>query len=161
MRCTSWITALAGAFGLIGAEVGAQTAGQTVRFSVVPISRVSVSVAPTPLVVNTAVAGNAPTSARVARATWVISTNEANQKVVASIDQPMPNGLLLAVSLDAPTGAHSAGATSLGTASVDLVTGVSAVSSMSLAVVYSLSSTSQAAVAGGVRLVTFTITAGQ
>jgi hypothetical protein len=141
--------------------IHAQTATQTVTFSVVPISRVAVSGASAPLVVSTALAGGAPTSATVGGTSYAITTNESNQKIVAAIDQPMPVGVTLAVALAPPTGAASTGPTALGTLASDVVTGISAVSASALPITYTLSASASAPVAPGNRMVTFTITAGQ
>jgi hypothetical protein len=90
-----------------------------------------------------------------------ITTNEKNQKITAAIDTPMPSGMTLAVALGAPAGGTSAGSRTLGTASADVVTGISMVSASALPIVYTLSASSTAPVAPGSRTVTFTIAAGQ
>ena len=163
MRFKRQLTALAGVLALgIGLEgAQAQTATQTVTFSVVPLSRVAVSGPMGPIVVSAASAGSAPTSATMGGTTYAITTNESNQKISAALDQPMPPGVSLAVALAAPSGAASAGSTTLGTASADVVTGIFAVNASSLAIVYRLSATATAPVAPGTRTVTFTISAGQ
>jgi hypothetical protein len=163
MRITRLVIALTGALalGLCAERVHAQTATQTVTFRVVPISRIAISAPVGPIVVSTASAGSAPTSASMGGTTYAISTNEVNQKISAALDAPMPNGVSLAVSLAAPAGAASIGATTLSTASADVVTGISTVSAASLPIVYTLSASASAPVAPGTRTVTFTIAAGQ
>src|ERR1035437_6831102 len=148
------------ALGLVSESPLAQTATQTVTYSVVSMSRASVSGTASPIIVRTATASGAPTSASMGGTSYAITTNESNQKIAASLDEPMPSGLSLAVSLAAPAGAASAGTTNLGTASADVVTGISGVSVMALPIVYTLSASADASLAPRKRLVTFTITAG-
>ena len=162
MRFDRWTAAAAGLLA-IGSGTGsllAQTASQTVTFSVVSMSRAVVSGSARPLIVRTATVGRVRTIAPGRGASFAITTNESNQKIAASLDAPMPSGESLAVSLAAPAGAVSAGSTALGTASADVVTGISSVSAMALPIVYTLSATAAAMVAPCKRVVTFTITAG-
>ena len=108
MRNCRWLGALAGALVstlVAGHSLQAQTATQTVTFRVIPISRVSVSGAAAPVTVNSAVAGSAPTSAAVGGSSYAITTNETNQKISAALDQALPSGVSLAVTLAAPAGA--------------------------------------------------------
>ena len=162
MRHDRRIVALAGAL-MLGVAGGAesQTATQTVFFRVIPISRIAVSGTAGPLVVGVAAPGSQPTTASMGGTSYGITTNETNQKITAAIDAPMPVGMTLAVALCAPAGASSAGSTTLGTASTDLVTGISTVSANALPIVYTLSATATAPVAAASRTVTFTIAAGQ
>lgn len=148
------------ALGLVSESPLAQTATQTVTFSVVSMSRAAVSGTASPIIVRMATASGAPTSASVGGTSYAITTNESNQKIAASLDEPMPSGVSLAVSLAAPAGAASAGSKNLGIASADVVTGISGVSAMALPIVYTLSATAGAPVAPRKRVVTFTITAG-
>src|SRR5947207_9655401 len=98
----------------------AQTATQTVTFQVDAINQIAFSGSPS-LVINTATAGSNPTSATAA-ATWAVTTNQTGAKITASIGSNMSAGLTLKVNLSAPAGASSAGAQSLSTTAVDLVT---------------------------------------
>lgn len=139
----------------------AQTATQTVTFSVVAISRVAVNGGAGPITVNTANAGSAPTSASMGGSSYAITTNESNQKISAALDAPMPSGVTLAVSLGAPVGAASAGSKMLNTSSADVVSGISTVSAAALPIIYTLSASATAAVSSGTRTVTFTVAAGQ
>jgi hypothetical protein len=149
------------ALGLAFNGLQAQTATQAVGFRVVPISRAIVSGPAGPLVVSTAIAGSAPTSASMGGTSYAITTNESNQKISAALDAPMPSGVSLAVALAPPAGAASIGSIPLGTTSSDLVTGISAVNAVALPIVYTLSATATAPIAPGTRTVTFTIMAGQ
>ncbi|MEO8335278.1 MAG: hypothetical protein ABI664_09905 [bacterium] len=163
MRIIQRIVVMAGVLVLGSAfeNAGAQTATQTVTFSVVAINRVAVSGSAGPLVVTTANPGAAPTSATMGGTSYGITTNEINQKISAAIDSPMPSGMTLAVALAAPAGAASRGTMTLGTASADVVTGISAVNASALPITYTLSASATAPVAPGSRTVTFTIAAGQ
>ena len=148
------------ALGFSASTLSAQVATQTVTFSVVSTSRAAISGTASPMIVRSATGSRAPTSASVGGATYAITTNEANQKIAASLDRPMPAGVSLSVSLQAPAGAASLGLKTLGTASADVVTGVSAVSAAALPIVYSLSAKADVDSTPRNRVVTFTITAG-
>lgn len=163
MQINRRVVALTGVLvlGFAFESATAQTATQTVTFSVVPMSRVAVSGNAGPITVSTANAGSAPTSATMGGSSYAITTNESNQKISAALDTPMPSGVSLAVSLSAPAGAASAGVKTLTTASADVVTGISTVSAAALPITYTLSATATAPVAPGTRTVTFTIAAGQ
>ena len=140
---------------------GGQQATQVVQFRVNPVSEIAVSGTPAPLVVGSAIAGSAPTSATSSGTTWAISTNESNQKVIASIDAIMPTGLSLEVALAAPAGASSRGLVPLGTSGADVVTGISTVAASALPISYRLSATPSAPVSSAqTRTVTFTIVSG-
>ena len=146
---------------MIGASSAAvaQTATQTVTFQVDAINQIAFSGSPS-LVINTATAGSAPTAATAA-ASWAVTTNQSGAKITASIGSNMPAGLTLTASLAAPTGGSSAGAQSLSTTAVDLVTSITKLAEGSLGVTYSLSATPAAGVVSSTtRTVTYTITGG-
>jgi hypothetical protein len=147
---------------LIGAQgVAAQTATQVVRFEVNAINQIGVSGSPAPLVINTAIAGSAPTSVTVDGTSYAVTTNEQNQKITASLDQPMPAGMTLEIALSAPIGAASAGPVALGTSGADVVTGISSVAAVALPITYRLRATPVVQVsAAAARIVTFTIVSG-
>ena len=147
------------AFMIGASSASAQTATQTVTFQVDAINQVAFSGSPS-LVINTATAGSAPTAATAA-ATWAVTTNQSGAKITASIGSNMPAGLTLTASLAAPTNASSAGAQSLSTTAVDLVTGITKLAEGALGVTYSLSATPAAGVVSSTtRTVTYTITGG-
>ena len=146
---------------VIGAAsvASAQTANQIVTFQVDAINQISFAGSPS-LVINTATAGSNPTSASAA-ATWAVTTNQSGAKITASIGSNMPAGLTLSVNLTAPTGGSSAGAQSLSTIAVDLVTSITKLAQSALAVSYSLDATPAAGVVSSTtRTVTYTITGG-
>ena len=139
----------------------AQTATQVVTFSVVPVNRVAVSGAPAPLTIGSAVAGQAPSSVTADGGTWAVTTNEPNKKITASVDQALPGGMSLEVSLAAPAGASSPGSVALGTSATDVVTGISTLNAAALPITYRLTASPGAPVSGAsTRTVTFTIVSG-
>ena len=145
---------------VVARSTSAQTATQVVHFRVDPVNQLAVSGNPAPLVVSAAIAGAAPTSVSASTSTYAISTNESNQKIVASLDQSLPLGLGLHVQLAAPAGATSRGSVALATAAADVVTGISSTASSALAITYSLDASHIAGVTSATRTVTYTIVAG-
>ena len=142
-------------------DAGAQTATQVVRFQVNAVSQIAVTGNPSPMVINSATAGSAPTAVTSAGTRYAVTTNETNQKITASIDQPLPSGVSLEVNLAPPTGAASAGNVSLSTASADVVTGISNTASTALPITYRLVATPSALMSGPAsRTVTYTVVAG-
>jgi hypothetical protein len=123
------------------------------------VNQIAVSGAPT-LAINTAVAGSGLTSATSTGSSYAITTNETNQKITASINQTMPAGVTLEVQMGAPSGAVSAGTVQLGTASADVVTGISASASSALPITYRLNAATQVQMGPTARTVTFTIVSG-
>jgi hypothetical protein len=143
----------------LGRPVAAQAVTQTLSFQVDAINQIAFTGSPS-LVINTAVAGGNPSSATVA-VTWAVTTNQSNAKITASLNAALPADVTLTVDLTAPAGAASAGAQSLGTTSVDLVTGMTQVAQSALGVTYTLSATAAAGVVPSTtRTVTYTITGG-
>jgi hypothetical protein len=137
----------------------AQTATQTVGYQVDAINQIAVTGSPT-LTINTAVAGNAPTSASSSGNTWAVTTNQSGAKVTASIPTAMPAGVTLKAAMGAPAGATSAGAVALSATPADLVTGITKLNATALSLTYTLDATAAAGVQSGTKVVTFTITGG-
>jgi hypothetical protein len=132
---------------------------QVVTFQVNAINQIAFSGSPS-LLINTATAGSAPTSA-TANASWAVTTNQSGAKITASINSAMPAGLTLSVDLSAPAGATGAGSSALSTTAVDVVTGITKLAQGALGVTYSLDATPAAGVvASTTRTVTYTITGG-
>ena len=156
LRIGAAMTALA----IAASDVAAQTATQVVRFQVNAINQIAVSGDPAPLVVNSATAGGMPTAVTASATTYAITTNQANQKITASIDQGMPAGITLELALAAPAGASSAGPVALGTSASDVVTGISMVNASALPITYRLSATAGIQASPAVRTVTLTIVSG-
>ena len=142
----------------VAGTASAQT--QTVTFAVNAINQIALTGSPS-LTISTAVAGNNPSSATDASATWAVTTNQSGAKVTASLDSDMPSGLTLSVDLAAPAGGTSAGSTALSSSAVDLVTGITKVAATGLGVTYTLDATAAAGViASSSRVVTYTVTGG-
>lgn len=138
-----------------------QTATQTVTYQVTAINQISITGAAPTLIVNTATAGSAPTTATSAGITWAVTTNQTGAKISAVIPAVMPVGLTLSATMGAPAGATSAGIKPITTTAVDLVTGITKLNSSGLALTYSLDATAAAGVvASGTRVVTFTVYGG-
>jgi hypothetical protein len=142
------------------ARAAAQTATQTVQFQVNAVNQIAVSGSPAPLAITTATAGSGLTSATTSGTSYAVTTNESNQKISASINEALPEGVTLEVSLAAPAGALSAGSIALGTAAADVVTGISTTASSALPITYRLSADTQVQLGPTTRTVTFTIVAG-
>lgn len=154
------VVAVTTALALNAATVAAQSATQTVQFQVTAVNQIAVSGNPAPLAITTATAGSGLTSATSTGTSYAITTNEANQKITASLDQTMPAGVMLEVQLVAPAGASSTGLVPLGTGSADLVTGISATAASALPITYRLSAGTQVQLGPTARTVTFTIVSG-
>ena len=153
--------AIAVAFAVTAAgTAAAQTAAQVVHFRVDAVSQLAVSGNPAPLIISAAIAGQDPSGASGSTTTYAISTNESNQKIVASLNQAMPAGTNLEVALAAPSGAATRGNVALGTAGTDVVTGISTTATSALPITYRLSATVAADVASTARTVTYTIVSG-
>jgi hypothetical protein len=159
MTTSRFLTTLA-LLAVSSSAVMAQTATQTINFQVDAINQIAFTGSPS-LVVNTATAGSNPTASNNSSATWAVTTNQTGAKITASIGSNMPAGLTLTVDLGAPAGATSAGAQSLSTTAVDLVTSITKLAQSSLGVTYSLTATAAAGVVSSTsRTVTYTITGG-
>jgi hypothetical protein len=144
---------------LAGATSAMAQNTQIVTFQVDAINQVAFAGSPS-LVINTATAGSNPTSA-TAPATWAVTTNQTNARIIGSIGSNMPAGLTLSVNLTAPAGASSAGAQALSTVGVDLVTGITQLAQSGIGATYSLDAALTAGVvASTTRTVTYTITGG-
>lgn len=139
----------------------ANSATQTVTFSVTAINEFSVSGNPGPMTVSTGSAGAAPTSVTDNSTLYAITTNASNGKITAAIDSAMPAGVMLAINLAAPTGAMSAGGVALRATALDVVTGVARLNESGKGIAYTLSASANAGVVNPQsRTVTLTVTAG-
>ena len=136
----------------------AQTATQTVNFTVQAINQISVTGSPS-LTISAATAGSNPNSVSDNTTSWAVTTNESNKKITAQLNSDMPTGLTLSASLQAPAGATSAGSVALsGTVATDLVTGITQKNASGLTITYTLAAAPTAAPGSSSRTVTFTIT---
>lgn len=142
--------------GFIASFMGlnaASTANVTITFIVQSVSDIAFSGSPGTFTVTPG--GPAATDNTT---TYSVVTNEINRRIFAALNTNMPTGLTLQVSLQAPTGATSAGFQTMTTTSTDLVTGISNVNQTGLTVSYSLSADVTAATApSATRTLTYTI----
>ncbi|MBF8247589.1 MAG: hypothetical protein HW374_389 [Bacteroidetes bacterium] len=102
------------------------TATQVVTIEVKPITKISVTGNPNPMIIFDAVSGQGLTSVEDQNTKYNVTTNLDNMKIVASIDTKMPDGTKLLINL-ASSKASSAGLVDLtkATTPVDVVTGFS------------------------------------
>lgn len=156
---------LAAALLLIGltasAVVGASSATQTVTYEVQAINEIAVSGNPAALVVSTATAGSEPDVVSDSTTTYAITTNGINKKITGAINTAMPANTTLEISLDAPTGATSAGYVALTAVAADLVTGISTLAESGKTIAYTFTAGVDAGVvASANKTVTLTIVDG-
>jgi len=109
------------------------------------------------MTINQATAGQAPDAA-TASATYAVTTNGTQKKITAELDSDMPTGLTLNATMAAPSGASSAGKTTLSSSAVDLVTNVTKVRGNGLSLAYEAIATVDADPENVSRTVTYTIT---
>ena len=145
---------------LLPLAAAAQSATQVVTFQVAPVRQIAVAGNPAPLVISSAVAGSPTLSVTTDGSSYAVTTNEANQKITASLDEAMPAGVTLEVTLAPPTGASGAGAVALSTGGSDVVTGIAPTSASGLPITYRLSATPAVQLSATTRTVTFTIVSG-
>jgi hypothetical protein len=151
---------LGGLLVAIAASSASAQTSQTVTFQVDAINLVGVTGTPS-LVINTATAGSGPTSATSSGNTWAVTTNQTGAKITASIASNMPTGLTLSATMGAPAGGSSAGAQTLSTVAVDMVTTITKLAQSGMSLSYQLDATAAAGVVTSTtRVVTFTITGG-
>lgn len=138
----------------------ANSATQTVTFSITAINEFSVSGNPATMTVSSASAGTAPASVTDKSTLYAITTNASNAKITAAIDSAMPPGVVLQIHLAAPTGASSAGGVPLRTTAVDVVTGIARLNERGKGIAYTLlTSADAAAISPQSRTITLTVTA--
>lgn len=137
----------------------AQTATQNVTIVVPEVELISVNDAAKTITFTTPTAGNNFADA-TASSSYNLTVNTTNNKITGALSAAYATGITLKATLGAPTGASSAGAVTLGTTAVNLVTGVGTVAQTGLAIGYTASATAAAGPngPGETRTVTFTIT---
>ena len=122
----------------------------------------SVSGSPASLVVNTAIAGQPPTSDNDATTTYTVKAQNKNSpiKITGRLNSAMPPGVTLTISMQAPGGATSNGTVTLDATTRDLVGNISNTNAQTRSITYTLSATAAAGVVPPQsRTVTLTITA--
>ena len=127
-----------------------QSVSQRVVIQVVGHSQATASEIAAPLTVR-------PTGASVGMGRLTVMTNEANQKVSASLDRSMPAGMALSIAISS-SGDATMG-TPLDTAGADVVTTVPPSQTTALPLTFELTGSKRAG-RGAQRQVVFTIAAG-
>lgn len=120
----------------------------------------SVSGNPGLLRVSTAIAGTEPLPVSNATTTYTVSTGNPNRphKIMARLSAPMPPGVTLTATLDAPPGATSLGPVALDATDRDVVIDIPRRTSATQGITYQLSATVAAGVVpNSSRIVTLTI----
>lgn len=148
------IAVLLSAFWTINWAMAGNTAQQIISVRVDVINEVSVNGELNTLVISSQ-KGSAANNA-----TWAVTTNETNKRLVGSIDADMPTGVTLSIELEAPEKAFSNGPVVLSTTPQDLVTGISRVAEANLEVVYTLFTEIDSNVEQWQRVLTLTLTDG-
>ncbi|MEK6650010.1 MAG: hypothetical protein AABY75_03480 [Bacteroidota bacterium] len=136
------------------------SATQTLNLTVKPIAVFAVSGNPQPLIITAADAGGGIQSAEDHTTRFTMTTNSTGQKIVVSINAPMPAGTHLMLQLGHGTGISS-GAVDLSSAltPVDAVTGLRPGLSTDQEIMYTfLANASAGPVAPQSRTITYTVT---
>jgi hypothetical protein len=117
-RTLGWLALVTGVAGSMPARplAAQQTASQVVIFRILPASHAAIAPVAKPMSLQ---AGHTESGA-----SWSISTNQADRKILASLDRALPRGSTLLVMLTPPPGATSAGPVVLDTVGTDVVTGI-------------------------------------
>jgi len=159
-RVASLLLALA----LMGLLAGTALAGAsdtiTVNYEVTAINELAITAASVTLTVNSATAGSNPDQASDGT-TYGVTTNAGDnaKKITAAINTAMPSGLTLQLNATAPTGASSAGATTLSDVAANVVTLIDSVAQSGLSLAFTLDATLAAGVvAAASKTCTLTLT---
>lgn len=141
------------------AQYGA-SATQTLNLTVKPIAVFAVSGDPQPLMITAADAGGGLLSAEDHTTRFTLMTNSTGQKIVVSINAPMPAGTRLLLRLGQGTGVSNGSVdVSSAVAPVDAVTGLQPGLSTDQEIVYTfLAEASAGPVSPQSRFLTFTVT---
>ena len=100
------------------------------------------------MVINTAIAGQPPTSDNDATTTYTIKAQNKNNpiKVTGRLNAAMPPGVTLTVNFQAPGGATSNGTVTLDATTRDLVGNINNTNAQTRSITYTLSATAAAGV---------------
>jgi len=135
----------------MGVMAGAAFAGNsdtiTVNYAVSAINELNIDGASVTLTVNSATAGSNPDQASDST-TYDITTNAGAdaKKITGAIDTDMGSGLTLKANMTAPTGASSAGATTLSSVAANLVTLIDSIAQANISLAFTLDATLAAGV---------------
>ena len=136
----------------------AQTATQSIRMEIRPISQLAVR-GTTTFVIPARQSG--PEAVVTASASYAITTNEDNRRITVALDEAMPAGVTLRMRMDAPQGAQAAEEVTLTTAPQTAVTHISRLNAANLGIGFSLTTGSGAIIpAATARTVHVTLVSG-
>jgi hypothetical protein len=122
----------------------------------------SVAGSPGTLIINTAIAGQLPSSEMDATTTYTVKAQNKKKtvKIMARLNTAMPPGVSLTIEMEAPTGGISAGPVTLDATDRELVGSIDNTNAQTRSITYTLSATPAAGVVTPQsRTVTFTLTA--
>ena len=148
---------------LIPLAASAQTGGtttQNVTLTAQPILRLQVSGNPDPLIVTQAVAGSEPSAVQDTKTSYSLVTNLDNVKIVASINQVMPAGTTLTLTLGSTRGTGR-GAVNISNATtpLEVVSNIRKGADKNQTITYSFGALSSAGqISSASRIVTLTLT---
>ena len=145
---------------ILVAQSNGSSATQTVTIEVKPITKISVTGNPNPLIIRDAVPGSDFTSISDDNTRYSLTTNLDNMKIVASISDRMPAGTKLMIKLSSSK-ASSVGQIDLSGAMtpVDVVTGISKCSELNQSINYTFAANSDVSeISTQSRVVTLTLT---
>ena len=154
MKKNFGIALLVSVFWAANLAMAGNTAQQIITVRVDVINEVSVNGELNTLVISS------QKGSSTNNATWAVTTNETNKRLVGSIDADMPPGVTLRMELEAPDKAFSNGPVVLSTTPQDLVTGISRVAQNNLKVIYTLFAETDSSVEQWQRVLTLTLTDG-
>jgi hypothetical protein len=146
--------------GTVWAQVGKSSVTQTLTIEVKPITSLSVTGNPSPLIINGAVPGSGLLAVSDENTKYSLTTNLDNMKIVASINNRMPAGTKLMVKLSSSKAA-SMGLIDLSGAlsPVDVVTGLRKASDVNQSISYTFAANPDVyEIPNQTRVVTLTLT---
>lgn len=139
---------------------GGSSASQSIVIEVKPITKLEVSGNPGSLVINDAVAGSSLTAVSDNNTSYSMLTNLENMKIVASINNPMPQGTQLKLKLESLS-ASSAGSVDISSAltPVNVVTGIGKGSETNQRITYTFAANAEVGqIDSESRIITLTLT---
>jgi hypothetical protein len=146
--------------GTVWAQAGRSSVTQTLTIEVKPITSLSVTGNPSPLIINGAVPGSGLLAVSDENTKYSLTTNLDNMKIVASINNKMPAGTKLMVKLSSSKAA-SMGLIDLSGAlsPVDVVRGLRKASDVNQSISYTFAANSDVhEIPNQTRVVTLTLT---
>jgi hypothetical protein len=120
---------------LVASPALAQSATQLITLEIRPISRLAVSGTTAFTLPATR---SAKASVLTASATYAVTTNEENRRIMVALDGELPKGVSLRMRMAAPAGAHANEEVTLTTEPKPAVVGISRFNGNALGIEYSL-----------------------